>query len=213
MKLFLSALAVLGGWVMYNMQPPYADQAVISHAQPALSEKATTYKMDTALSTLNWTGTKPSGKHTGSIKITEGSLEVKKEKILSGNFSIDMNTISNLDENGKSSAGLVKHLKNADFFDVPNFPTATFTLTGIEKIDPNEKVILEGATNTISGNLMMRGVTQNISFPAIVAFSDGVLKAKADFNIDRTRWGVNYGTVGGKVANDINLKIDITANK
>jgi len=213
MKLFLSALAVLGGWVMYNMQPPYADQALIGLAQPVLTEKADNYKLDTATSILNWTGTKPSGKHTGSIKITEGSIEVKKEKIKSGSFTIDMTTIANLDEGGKSSAGLVKHLKSADFFDVANFPTASFAITGIEKIDPNEKVILEGATHTISGNLTMRGVTQNISFPAIVGFSDNQLKAKAEFNLDRTRWGVNYGTVGGKVANDINLKLDITANK
>jgi len=206
-------LAVLGGWVMYNMQPPHADQALIGPVQPALTEKAVTYILDTASSSINWLGTKPSGKHTGSIKITGGSLEAKKEKIRSGSFTIDMNSITNLDEGGKSSAGLVKHLKSADFFDVANFPTASFTLTGIKKIDPEEKVILEGATHTISGNLTMRGVTQNISFPAVIGFSGEQLKARADFNLDRTRWGVNYGTVGGKVANDINLKLDITASK
>lgn len=212
MRILLIFITILTCSFYYNLQPPFADKALVIDAQPVLVEKGTSFVLDTTLSTITWIGSKPSGKHTGAIKITDGTIEVKKQLIKSGSFTIDMLSISNDDGNGKSSAGLVKHLKSADFFDVENFPTASFKITGISPIDPAQKVILDSATHTISGNLLMKGVEKNISFPAIISITGKQLKARADFNLDRTLWGVNYGTINGKVANDINLKLDITAN-
>ena len=213
MKGILAVMAIAGGTVIYNMQPPHADQALIRSEQPVLTEKANAFSIDTAASTITWVGTKPSGKHVGTIRLSAGTMEVKKDAIKSGNFTIDMNTIANVDMKGsKGAGGLEKHLKSADFFDVEKFPTAGFEFTSFARIDPNAKVIMEGATHTISGNLTMKGITKNISFPAIVSFQGKILKAQADFNIDRTQWGIDYGTAGGKVATDINLKLDIVAN-
>lgn len=213
MKLFVAVMAIAGGTVIYNMMPPHADQALIRAEQPVLTEKGNAFVLDTAASTVTWVGTKPSGQHVGNIKISAGTMEVKKETIKSGSFTIDMTTITDNDMKGsKGQGGLEKHLKSADFFDVEKFPTASFEITGIAKLDGTTKPLMEGATHNVSGNLTMKGITKNITFPAIIAFNGKQMKAQADFNIDRTQWGVNYGTVGGKVATDINLKLDIVAN-
>ncbi|MBK7434823.1 MAG: YceI family protein [Chitinophagaceae bacterium] len=169
--------------------------------------------MDTAASTVIWTGTKPSGKHVGAVSISQGTLELKKKNIKSGNFTINMSSITDTDLQGKSNSSLVGHLKSADFFDVEKFPTAVFELTGISELEAGKEVILDSATHTVSGNFTMKGIKQNISFPANITVTGSQVRAKANFNLDRTLWGVNYGTANGKVSNDINLKLDITANK
>ena len=50
--------------------------------------------INTAKSSVSWLGKKITGQHEGTIKIKSGSLEIKNNKISSGNFVIDMNTIS-----------------------------------------------------------------------------------------------------------------------
>lgn len=53
---------------------------------------------------------------------------------------------------------LDKHLKSADFFDVAQFPTATFKAT---------KIAVTGAnTGTITGDLTLRGVTKPVTLEA-----------------------------------------------
>jgi polyisoprenoid-binding protein YceI len=213
MKKITSVAAAAGFLLLLNIQrPPVADQAIINTPQAEILAKGKTYKVDAATSMVGWVGTKPSGKHNGSIKITEGGIQVKKGKMLGGNFTIDMNSIANLDLQGKGKDGLEGHLKSGDFFDVAKFPTATFKVTGVTPIAATQNVKLEGATHNISGNLTMRGVTQNVTFPAVVSITESSLTAKADFNIDRTLWGITYGA-DGKVAKEINITLDIKAAK
>jgi polyisoprenoid-binding protein YceI len=213
MKKISSALIVAGALFVMNVQrPPVADKAIISNAQEASMAKGKTYNVDLAGSTMGWTGTKPSGKHNGTVALSAGSLQVKKGKVLGGNFTLDMNTIVDLDIPGGGKAGLEKHLKSPDFFDVEKYPTATFEITGISAIGATQNVMYEGATHNIAGNLTMHGVTKNISCPAAVAVSGKSLTASADFNVDRTEWGINYGS-DGKVAKEINLKLSLVANR
>jgi polyisoprenoid-binding protein YceI len=209
---FIAAIAILILSVAYtiNMQPPVADKAAVNSLQPALTEKGKKFVVDTSSSTVGWIGTKPSGTHNGSIKINDGAMQVKKSQILSGSFTIDMKTIADLDMTGKGKQSLEGHLKSADFFDVTNYPTATFELTGVSPVSGD--VLLAGATHNLSGNLTMRGVTQNISFPAAISIIENNLTATADFNIDRSLWGMTYGT-DGKVAKEINIKLNIKAAK
>ncbi len=213
MKLFLAVAVLISSIAFtFNMQPVKADKAMVGNIENALTEKGKTFKVDTEKSMVGWVGTKPSGKHNGSIKISEGSLQVKKSVIKSGNFTINMTTITDLDLTGKGKDGLEGHLKNADFFDVAKFPNATFEITSVAPVTSGMNLLLEGATHTIGGNFTLKGVTQNISFPAVVKVDNGTLSATANFNIDRTLWGINYGA-DGKVGKEINLSLDITASK
>jgi polyisoprenoid-binding protein YceI len=211
--ILLSASIFSLAFVYTNLQPVKADMAITTTPQPVSSTFGKSYKLDTAKSSLGWTGSKPTGKHNGSIKITEGNIEVSDNKVVSGSFMIDMKSITNLDMQGsKGQKGLEGHLKSPDFFDVEKFPTAKFDITGCVPFAAGEKTILEGATHMLSGNLELKGVVKNISFPAVVKMDGSAVTASSDFNIDRTLWDITYGS-DGKVAKEINLKLTITANK
>jgi polyisoprenoid-binding protein YceI len=104
-----------------------------------------------------------------------------------------MDSITNNDIEDKAlNAMLVSHLKSEDFFDVKNFPTASFELSQITmKSDAKPG----GVNAEVRGALTMKGVTGEVNFPALIEMrKDGALAAEAHFDIDRTRWNVLYGS-------------------
>ena len=102
--------------------------------------------------------------------------------------------------------------KEGDFFNVNEFPEATFEVTGISETDG--KTMMEG-------NLTIKDETKNISFPvSINKTDDGYEISSEEFTIDRTNWNVNYGSksvfdsLGDNfIYDDITLKLDIKADK
>ncbi len=213
MKKLSSVLLVAGGLFVMNVQKaPFADNAKVSTAKTIAAPKGKKLKVNTSASTLGWIGTKPSGKHNGSFAITSGNVQLADGTIKGGEFVIDMNSLTVLDLTGKGKEGLEGHLKAPDFFDVAKNPISTFAISDVAKLDAAQTTTLVGATHTIAGNLTMHGVTKNISFPAIVTVAKKKITAVADFNIDRTEWGMSYGA-DGKVAKEVNLKLNLVAGK
>ncbi len=165
--------------------------------------------VDTQNSTINWTGKKIGGQHQGSINFKNGTLVLKKDKVVSGNFVVDMNTISCTDiEDAGYNAKLVGHLKSDDFFGVEKFPTAVLKITNATKFLNNKASIsglltIKGKTKPINFELHRKGNT----FTATVA-------------IDRSKFDVRYGStsffdsLGDKAIDDIftlDVKIVTTA--
>lgn len=179
---------------------------------------AVLYKTDAASSTIEWVGSKPAGKHNGTIKLISGSFEVENELLKSGSFVIDMNSITVLDLEGEEKAGLEGHLKGQGegkedhFFNVAKHPKAVFEITGMSS--RNNKTFLDG-------NLTIKETKKNISFPFTIKTSGNDLSLETEtFTINRTQWGVNYGSksifenLGDKFINDdIELKIVVKATK
>lgn len=168
-----------------------ASEEATEVAAPA-TVAAASYVVDPAASSITWTGSKlVGGGHEGTINIAEGKLAIAGDNIVGGKFSIDMNSLSNTDlEEGKGKGKLEGHLKSGDFFDVENFPMATFEIASVSPVTGTE-----GITHNIMGNLTMKGQARSITIPANVSMVDGMLKASApDFVIDRTEWGVEYGS-------------------
>ena len=196
------------------------NEAETSEAQevPEAAPVAVEYVVDTAASQITWKGAKPLGSHNGTITITKGVVSASGETIQAGEFVIDMNTITDLDLEGDMKTSLENHLKGTvegkegDFFNVNQYPTSRFELTGVSTVD--------GKT-MVSGNLTIKDKTQNISFPAIIGFEGNDLTITSEtFTIDRTQWGVNYGSktvfdnLGDKFINDeIELTISLVAKK
>lgn len=154
------------------------------------AEAATAYTIDTSKSVITWTGSKPAGSHTGTLHLKEGSLNAVKRDIQSGDFTIDMNSLTNTDLEGGMKESLEGHLKGTvegkekDFFSVTEYPTAAFELTGVT--GTNGKI-------TVEGNLTIKGKTQNVSFPATVSFPGDTVFLKSEaFMIDRTQWDINF---------------------
>lgn len=148
------------------------------------------YKIDTKESSVNWKGAKKVGStHNGGISIKEGQVQAdKKGQITGGNISIDMATITN--EDLKSSPDyqkkLVGHLSNEDFFNVTKFPTSTFKILNVTSKSKDEVLV--------KGELTMIGKTNPIEFPAKVTLANGVFTGEAQVKVDRTKWGLKYGS-------------------
>ncbi|RKS25522.1 polyisoprenoid-binding protein YceI [Flavobacterium endophyticum] len=186
-----------------------------------VSGEAATYTIDKENSKIEWTGSKPTGKHTGTINLAEGTVSVKDNALDTGKFTIDMNTITVTDlKAGDGKEDLEGHLKGtggteADFdhfFNVKKYPQANFEIT---------KAVTENGKTSVEGNLTMKGITKNVKFPATVTVNGNTVTVVSDlFTINRTLWNVNYGSksvfdnLGDKFINDdIELKVSVTAKK
>ncbi|TDQ77155.1 YceI family protein [Sphingobacterium yanglingense] len=166
------------------------------------------YKVDTAATKIMWKGTKVSGFHEGTITVKSGVVNVDNGAITGGNFVLDMNTISATDLEGEYKDKLDGHLKADDFFGVATHPEASFTITEV-------KAGATAGTVVISGNLVIKGISKNITFDSKVdEITDTTVKTSADFNILREDWGVSYeGKKDDLISKEINFRVNIVANK
>lgn len=196
-------------------------EAETTDAQMAASatEAAEMYTVKNENSTIKWEGNKPTGTHLGTIALKDGSFSLKDGMVEGGEFTIDMTSINvtDLDEsNGKES--LEAHLmgtvdgKEGDFFNVKQYPTATFVVTGTE--------MSEGKTYMM-GNLTIKDKTNNIKFPVTIKDDGQMVRIISEqFAIDRTKWGVNYGSksvfdnLGDKfIDDDMKITFELVAAK
>lgn len=154
---------------------------------------AQAYAVATAASNLNWIGYKThiDWSHNGTVAIQEGSLKVENGKVVGGTVVMDMNQIvsNDIPKDNENYGKLIGHLASPDFFDVANYPTATFEITNVAEQAG------EGTNVMVSGNLTLRGITKNISFPANIAVNGDAVEFNApEFTIDRKDWNVMFGS-------------------
>ena len=140
--------------------------------------------INTKESVVTWKGSMLMGSdsHTGYVYISKGELMIENGQLVGGTVEVDMNTIE--DETHGSDNGLVKHLKDPDFFDVKKFPISTIVITRVASINAEDK--------EITGNLTIKGITHPVTFPAKMEVKDGIVKANGKLVIDRTKWDVRY---------------------
>lgn len=212
-----------------------------TEAELAAAAMGDTLNLETPTSTIGWTGYKPAGKHFGKIPAVNGLLTANGDSITSGSFTFDIVglTIEDMVNTDENYGKLYGHLQSADFFDATNHPQANFVITGVEPFNVGDmitdkeefatentpagdsSIAPENPTHWISGNLTMRGTSKNIKFPASVAIDNGVLTAKAGFNINRTDWGLAYGDEATAVDkakdqfiyNTVSLVLDVRASQ
>lgn len=82
---------------------------------------------------------------------------------------------------------LTNHLKSPDFFDVRRFPTAAFQSAAIVRDENNENAY------TITGELTLHGVTQQIEIPATVTVDGAKVEMESQFTINRTQFAMTWG--------------------
>jgi polyisoprenoid-binding protein YceI len=158
----------------------------------AESPDGTVYKLDSENSKINWKGTKPGGEHYGYIDVVKGSMSMDGETISGGTFTIDMNSIVNEDlTNENFNDRLVGHLKSEDFFHTEAYPNAFFSITSV--VEQHSATDDFTANHLVTGDLTVRGIKKEISFPAYIEFGDDGVSAKTgEIVLDRTEWNVNY---------------------
>lgn len=165
------------------------------------------YTVDTQNSTIEWSAKKVGGGHTGTIKISEGSLIYRGKSLLKGTFLMDMSSITS------DNVRVTTHLKSPDFFSSEKNPTSKFEII---KVNATGKDLAN-----ITGNLTIKGITQPLSFSAIVKQQDGMVIAVANkIRIDRTKYDIRFrsktffGDIGDKAIDDeFELSINLRAKK
>ncbi len=152
-------------------------------------------------STIEFVGSKVTGKHDGGFKSFTGTIDLvngkAEESIVS--VEIDMNSVFS------DNPDLTEHLKSADFFDVAKFPKASFKST---KIVPDTA---KGANNyNVTGDLTLHGVTRSVTFPATINVNETDVAVNADFAINRKEFAIVYaGMADDLIRDDVALKLEL----
>ena len=101
------------------------------------------------------------------------------------------------------------HLRNADFFDVEQYPTITFTVTGVER---------KGDGYTVDGDLTIHGQTRPVTLDyehngvATDPYGNTKVGGTLTGSINRSDWGLKWNVPLGDgkllVSDKIKLEID-----
>lgn len=156
------------------------------------------FQIQKASSTVNWTGKKVLGLHTGSINIESGFLTITDGIITNGEIIIDMTSIVISDiEDLKTNNEFLGHLQNDDFFSVDKFKTAKLVITSAAQQEPGRFLV--------NGNLTIKDITHPVSFRTSVEVFTDFLHAMGEVVIDRTRYNIRYGS--GKFIDNLGDKL------
>lgn len=166
---------------------------------------AATISIDTEASVINWVGAKFTGdQHMGTLKISEGELATSDGQLVGGKFVIDMTSMTNTDLPAEKQGNLIGHLSNGDFFEVDKFATAMFEITGVEAAAAGA-----GHSHNITGNLTMKDITKSVTIPTSVNTDNGFNATTPQFTIDRTEWGIQYGSTKAGALKDKAIQDEI----
>ena len=129
-----------------------------------------------------WKGYKVTGSHQGTIAIKSGFLDFNESKLVGGEVTINMTTISTTDLEGEYKNKLDGHLKSDDFFGVEKFPTASLIFTKVKSNGKN--------SYNVTGDITIKGKTESVTFNVSIYGN----KASVSLKIDRTKFDVRYGS-------------------
>ena len=207
MKLKLFAAALLSGLLLMGCSNPADDVPAASVSSetnsppPATTPpqaEGKTFAFGPESSKVEFVGSKVTGSHNGGFQKFVGELKVANGKLANeGKVVIDTTSVHSDNER------LTGHLKSPDFFNVAQFPTATFEITSVQP---------QGTNHSVTGNLTLHGITKQISFPAMITASDAEVNASAVFFINRFDFDIKYaGKADDLIRKEVVLKLSIKA--
>lgn len=187
-----------------------AAAAITAFAFTAPKEKhVSTYTVDTKATSAAWLGKKVTGQHNGKISVSKGTVTADHGTINGGTIEFDMNSITCEDLTDKEwSDKLVGHLKGEDFFGTDKFPTAKFEVT--------KAVLKKDNDYDVTGKLTIKGITNEITFPAKIKIDEKTVVVVAKILVNRTKYGIKYGSasffesIGDKaISDDFELDVNL----
>jgi polyisoprenoid-binding protein YceI len=183
----------------------------IKTTAPVKKVKASTFKVDNENSKLTWAAKKATGDHNGEVKVSNGNLNLENNALKGGSFDIDLNTITDADLTDQAQNDkLVSTLKSETFFNTEKFPKANFVISSATKTSGNQY--------NVKGKLTIKGITNEVTFPATVTVNGNKLTAAAKITIDRTKYDIKFRSknffenLGDKVIyDDFDLNVNLNA--
>ena len=198
---------------------PQGDQATISDQKKAAEVVGQAFVLDTSTSRVHFVGNGVGKNHPGTFHLASGSVAVAGNQITGGEFVINIKSLDLDQREAMFQQKLQPHLLSGDFFDAEKFGNARFVITKVTPYQSGvgDTSIVQGANFNVSGNLTLKEDTKNITFPAKIDLDGNMLKAKSNFNIDRTQWKMNYGndkTLGDKfISETVNIRLVVQAKR
>jgi polyisoprenoid-binding protein YceI len=120
---------------------------------------------------------------TGYFTKFDGELSLDEAAKAPEAVKLEIDTASLVTPIGK----LTGHLQSPDFFDVRQFPKATFESTEIKAVNAAR------GEYEVTGDLTIRDVTKPITFPARIRVNDRGLVLTSKFEIKRSEYGITFG--------------------
>ncbi|MEY4904631.1 MAG: hypothetical protein RLZZ292_2446 [Bacteroidota bacterium] len=169
------------------------------------------YKVDAAKSTFKWTGKKVAGEHWGYVKFSGGQLTTENNAVTGGSFTVDMTSIDVQDLQGEWAGKLAGHIKGDDFFGTDKFPSSTLVLKSVTSKGGNEY--------DVKADLTIKGITNEVMFPATITTTATEVTTKATFKVNRIKYGIKYNSgnffkdLGDKAIDDeFTVDVNLVAN-
>ncbi|KAA9349596.1 YceI family protein [Larkinella humicola] len=170
--------------------------------------KETTYKVDPQQSKLVWNAKKVTGEHAGLAPVSSGSVVLDGGRLKGGSIDVNLKALTVTDLTDPDyNAKLTTHLKSDDFFSVEKHPTAKLVITSASPSgDGNYDVV---------GKLTIKGITNEVKFPALVRTDKDKLTATAKVTVDRTKYDIKFRSKNffenlGDKAIDDNFTLDVS---
>ena len=153
------------------------------------------YRLTDANTKIEFTGTKPGGKHDGGFKRVSGSVVMTDGAEPKVDVEIDCGSV------WSDNILLTWHLKGADLLAVKKHPKARFTSTSVVTTDEGTR---------IEGNLTFLGITKPVILEATLE-PGKALRLRGRGVVDRRDFGMTYGK--DKIADDVEIRFDVNAGK
>lgn len=151
------------------------------------------YRLTGANTKIEFTGTKPGGKHDGGFKRVNGVIVLGDGMEPQVDVEIDCGSLYS------DNFMLTWHLKGADFFNLKKHPKARFTSTSVRRSDTGY---------VVTGNLTFLGVTMPVSFPAAMTGGE-VIRLQGKCVLNRHDFGMTYGK--DKIHDNVEVRFDVNA--
>ena len=168
-----------------------------------------TWALDPIHSSVNfWVRHLMVSKVRGTFDEFSGAITVAEDGTPSVRAEIAVGSVNTRNEQRDA------HLKNADFFDVENHPTATFVSTAVRRDGDNYILdgdfTLKGVTKPISLALEFTGVNPGMGHGEVAGFDASVVLNRKDFGID---FDAPLETGGTVVGDKVTITLEIEALK
>ena len=158
---------------------------------------------------LRWYGEELTGKtHFGNLSFEKAQINLQDGVITSGNFLVNMTSLTVEDLSGGGKAKLTRHLKSDDFFSVEKHPKAILTIT--------QKAKVENGVQSLVGELTIKGIHHPVEFTMTLGENNS---AKAQLTFDRSKYEVRFRSgsffenLGDKlILDDIKLEAELQWN-
>ncbi|MEX1098834.1 MAG: YceI family protein [Bacteriovoracaceae bacterium] len=134
-------------------------------------------EIDTNKSSLTWKGTKVTGEHYGNLSFKSGEVTLKDDKLVGGEFEVEIDSLTVNDLEGEWRDKLMGHLRSEDFFEISKYPTSKLKINSVKG-------------NTVNADLTIKGKTHPVKF-------DYKKEGEAyvgNFKFDRTKFGMIYNS-------------------